>query len=97
MQEKYDRYLQQKTSQFKRVARKLISTGRISSDGEDAVIEALDSDVLAKRNQAWVKEKAKLLGYLKDRDETESTIEAEVRNFWLSCALAAKQNFEMAC
>ena len=84
VQEAYDKYLELKLKEFKHVTKVLTCSHRIPAEAKQTVIEAIRGDVLIGRNQAWRKERAALLECIKDKEETEATIEAEVGSF-LSC------------
>lgn len=84
VQEAYDKYLELKLKEFKHITKVLTCSHRIPAEAKQTVIEAIRGDVLIGRNQAWRKERAGLLECIKDKEETEATIEAEVGSF-LSC------------
>ena len=78
MQEEYDRYTSAKFKEFKRVVRILIARDEVSKEAMGAVIQTIKGDVFACRASAWAKERDKLLLCIKDKEDTETAIEAEV-------------------
>ena len=78
MQEEYDAYMNCKLKEFKRVARLLVGDGKVSEEAICAVSKAMKGDIFARRASEWAKEKEKLSGYIQDKEETESVIEAQV-------------------
>lgn len=78
VQEKYDRYMECKLKEFKRVARLLVGHGGVSEKAICAVVETVKGDVLACRASEWLKEKEKLHRRIEDKEDTESIIEAQV-------------------
>ncbi len=78
VQEEYDRYTSAKFKEFKRVVRILIARDQVSKEAMGAVIRTINGDVFACRASAWGKERDKLLRCIKDKEDTESAIEAEV-------------------
>jgi len=76
VQEEYDRYTSVKFKEFKRVVRMLIARDQVSKEAMGAVIRTINGDVFACRASAWAKERDKLLRCTKDKEDTETAIEA---------------------